>query len=118
GLETANAVQAAVAHQGPVYLRINRGFDQAVYDSMEYGYEIGKAVQLHDGTDLTIIACGSGVFQAVQAARELASVDGVKARVLNMHTIKPIDQEAVIRAAQETGRIVTVENHSIIGGLG
>ncbi len=118
GLETANAVQAAVAHQGPVYLRINRGFDQAVYDNMDYGFEIGKAVQLHAGTDLTIIACGSGVFQAVQAARELASVDGVKARVLNMHTIKPIDREAIMEAVHDTRRIITVEDHTVIGGLG
>lgn len=118
GMETANAVKAAIEMNGPVYIRINRGFDQIVYDGMDYGFEIGKAVQLMDGTDLTIIACGSGVFQAVQAARELAFSDGIKARVLNVHTIKPIDREAIMKAVQETRRIITVEDHTVIGGLG
>lgn len=118
GMETANAVQAAVAMEGPVYIRINRGFDQVVYDTMDYGFEIGKAVSLHEGTDLTIIATGSAVFQAVQAARELNSVDGIKARVLNIHTIKPIDKEAVLSAIHDTRRIITAEDHTVIGGLG
>lgn len=117
GMETANAVQAAIAHTGPVYIRINRGFDQVVFENTDYGYELGKAVQMADGTDLTIIACGSAVFQAVQAAQELQA-QGVHARVLNMHTIKPLDVEAVQQAIQETRRIITVEDHSVIGGLG
>ncbi|WP_459129299.1 transketolase family protein [Guggenheimella bovis] len=117
GMETANAVQAAVAIDGPFYIRINRGFDQIVYDTMEYGFEIGKAVELHEGTDITVIACGSAVFQALQAARELEN-DGLKVRVLNMHTIKPIDKEAILKALHDTRRIVTAEDHSIIGGLG
>lgn len=118
GMETANAVQAAVAMEGPVYIRINRGFDQTVYTDMDYGYEIGKAVQLAEGTDLTLIACGSAVFSAVQAAKELEAVDGVKARVLNMHTIKPMDKDAVLAAVHDTRRIITAEDHTVIGGLG
>lgn len=118
GIETANAVQKAYETMGPVYIRINRGFDQKLYDSMEYDFEIGKAVQLVDGTDITLIACGSCVYQAVQAAKILQEVDGVKARVLNMHTIKPIDSEAILRAVHETRRIITIEDHNIYGGLG
>lgn len=117
GLETANVVQAAVEIDGPVYIRINRGFDQKVYDDMNYGFEVGKAVTLHEGTDLTIIACGSAVFQALQAAKEL-DAQGLKVRVLNMHTIKPIDREAIQQAIQETRRIITAEDHTVIGGLG
>ncbi len=116
GLETANAVQAAVEMDGPVYIRINRGFDQVLYEDMNYGFELGKAVQLHDGTDLTIIAMGSAVFQAVQAAKELAS-RGVSARVLNIHTVKPIDRAAIIEAVHDTRRIITAEDHTVIGGL-
>lgn len=118
GMETANAVQAAYETPGPVYIRINRGFDMKLYQDTNYGFEIGKAVQLAEGTDITIIACGSCVFQAVEAAKILDSVDGVKARVLDMHTIKPIDKEAILKAVHETRRIITVEDHSIIGGLG
>jgi transketolase len=118
GIETANAVQAAYETPGPVYIRINRGFDQKLYESTEYGFEIGKAVQMADGTDLTIIACGSCVFQALEAAKILDSVDGIKARVLNIHTIKPIDREAILKAVHETRRIITVEDHNVIGGLG
>ncbi len=116
GLETANAVQAAVEIDGPVYIRINRGFDQILYDNMDYGFEIGRAVKLHEGTDLTIIATGSAVFQAVQAAKELEA-KGIKARVLNIHTIKPIDREAIISAVHDTRRIITAEDHTVIGGL-
>jgi transketolase len=118
GMETANAVQAAYETPGPVYIRINRGFDQKLFPHTDYGFEIGKAVQMADGTDLTIIACGSCVFQAVEAAKILDSVDGIKARVINMHTIKPIDREAILKAVHETRRIITVEDHNVIGGLG
>lgn len=118
GFETANAVQAAYDTKGPVYIRINRGFDQKLYENTEYGFEIGKAVQLVDGTDITIISCGSCVYQAVQAAKILQEVDGVRARVLNMHTIKPVDREAILKAVHETRRIITVEDHNIYGGLG
>lgn len=118
GFETANAVRAAYETPGPVYIRINRGFDQTVYDNTEYGFELGKAVTLVDGTDLTIIACGSCVHQAVEAAKILKEVDKINVRVLNMHTIKPIDREAIIKAVKETRRIITVEDHTIYGGLG
>ncbi len=118
GIETANAVQAAVAKKGPVYIRINRGFDQVVHEGMDYGFEIGKAELMADGTDITLIACGSAVFSAVQAAKELGAADGLKVRVLNLHTIKPIDREAVMKAVHETRRIITIEDHTVIGGLG
>ncbi len=118
GMETANAVQAAYDTPGPIYIRINRGFDQKLYDDTEYGFELGKAVELSEGTDVTIIACGSCVYQAVEASKVLNSVDGIKARVLNMHTIKPIDEEAILKALHETRRIITVEDHNVIGGLG
>lgn len=118
GLETANAVKAAAAVDGPFYIRINRGFDNVVYNTEDYGFEIGKAVEMVEGTDITLIACGSCVYQAVQAASILNFDHGIKARVLNMHTIKPIDREAILKAVQETRRIITVEDHTVIGGLG
>lgn len=118
GIETANAVITAYETPGPFYIRINRGFDQRLYQDTDYGFQLGKAVQLTEGTDITIIACGSSVYQAVEAAKILNSVDGIRARVLNMHTIKPIDREAVMEAVHETRRIITVEDHNIIGGLG
>lgn len=118
GIETAHAVRAAYDRKGPVYIRINRGFDQLVYDNPDYGFELGKAVTMRDGSDLTIIACGSTVWRAVEAARMLDKVDGLKIRVLNMHTIKPIDAEAIEKAIKETRRVITVEDHTTIGGLG
>jgi transketolase len=118
GIETANAVQAAYETPGPVYIRINRGFDQIFYENTDYDFQIGKAVQVTEGNDLTIIACGSCVYQAAEAAKILSSVDQINARVLNMHTIKPIDRDAILAAVQETRRIITVEDHNVVGGLG
>lgn len=118
GIETALAVRAAANTPGPFYIRINRGFDQVVYNTSDYGFQVGKAVQMVDGKDVTIIACGSCVYQAVQAAKILEFDHHISARVLNMHTIKPIDREAVIKAVNDTRRIVTVEDHTVIGGLG
>ncbi|HUI70879.1 MAG TPA: transketolase C-terminal domain-containing protein [Spirochaetia bacterium] len=118
GMETSYAVRAAYARKGPVYIRINRGFDQRLYGPDDYGFEIGKAVTLHEGTDLTVIACGSCVWCAVEAAKRLEKEDGVKARVLDMHTVKPIDVEAIESAIRETRRVITVEDHTIVGGLG
>ncbi|MDR2091640.1 MAG: transketolase family protein [Clostridiales bacterium] len=119
GIETANAVRAAAATDGPFYIRINRGFDNVVYDAKkDYGFQVGKAVEMIEGTDITIIACGSCVYQAMQAASILNFDHKIKARVLNMHTIKPIDREAVLKAVAETRKIVTVEDHTVIGGLG
>lgn len=118
GYETANAVKAAYKNVGPYYIRINRGFDRVLYENEDYGFEVGKAVEVHSGTDITVIACGSCVFQAREAAKFLENSDGLKVRVLNMHTIKPIDKEAIMKAVLDTRRIITVEDHSVIGGLG
>lgn len=118
GIETGLAVRAAAETPGPFYIRINRGFDQVVYNTDDYGFEVGKAVQMTEGTDITVIACGACVYQAVQAAKMLEFDHKLKVRVLNMHTIKPIDREAILAAVQETRRIITVEDHTVIGGLG
>ena len=118
GVETYNAVMAAYETPGPFYIRINRGFDRVLYKDSNYGFELGKAVTVHEGTDLTIIATGSCVFQAWEAAQFLDQNDGLKIRVLDMHTIKPIDKEAIIKAVMDTRRIITVEDHNVIGGLG
>jgi len=119
GYEAANAVKACLKINGPVYIRINRDSNPVViYESEDYGFEIGKAVELNPGTDVTIIACGSPVIPAIEAAKILEKEDNIKVRILNMHTIKPIDREAILAAVNETGCILTVEDHSIIGGLG
>lgn len=118
GYETANAVKAAYENVGPYYIRINRGFDRVLYENEDYGFEVGKAVEVHSGTDITVIACGSCVFQAREAAKFLENADGLKVRVLNMHTIKPIDKDAIMKAVLDTRRIITVEDHSVVGGLG
>ena len=118
GLETYNAVMAAYETPGPFYIRINRGFDRVLYKTPDYGFQIGKAVTVHEGSDITIIATGSCVFQAWEAAEFLDKNDGLKVRVLDMHTIKPIDKEAIIQAVMDTRRIITVEDHNVIGGLG
>lgn len=115
-METRYAIAWAVKHQGPVYIRLGR---MAVPDMFGDGYEFtfGKAVELANGLDVTLIANGVMVAPARHAADELIAA-GFSARVLNMHTVKPVDDEAIIKAAQDTGAIVTCEEHSIIGGLG
>ncbi|MDO9263466.1 MAG: transketolase C-terminal domain-containing protein [Desulfosalsimonadaceae bacterium] len=118
GIETANAVRACVKHPGPVYIRVGRGFEPTYYKDENYGFQIGKAHLIADGTDLTIICCGVTVLQAAEAARVLKEEDGLSVRVLNMHTIKPLDTEAVMKAVVDTRRIITLEDHNIIGGLG
>lgn len=119
GIETAKAIVAAYETPGPVYIRINRGFDQTVYSSQdECEFTLGKAQVMHEGTDLTIIATGSTVWRAREAARVLEKSDGIRARVLNMHSIKPIDADAIKAAVHDTRRIITVEDHNIYGGLG
>ncbi len=118
GVETYNAVMAAYNTPGPFYIRINRGFDRVLYKDTNYGFELGKAVTVHEGSDITIIATGSCVFQAWEAAQFLDTNDGLKVRVLDMHTIKPIDKEAIVKAVMDTRRIITVEDHNVIGGLG
>ena len=112
-------LRASLDYPGPIYIRIPRGEEPAVYaDDYDYKYEIGKAIELSEGKDLTIIATGMGVANSVQAARQLQEEHGLDIGVIDMHTIKPIDKEAIIKAAQETGTIVTVEDHNILGGLG
>lgn len=121
GIETAEAIKAAYENFGPYYIRINRGFDRTLYGKdypREYKFEVGKAIEVNPGTDITVIACGSCVFQAYQAAKFLEEADGLKVRVLDMHTIKPIDKEAVLKAVMDTRRIITVEDHTVLGGLG
>jgi len=118
GIETSKAVRACVNWPGPVYMRIGRGFEPPVYENEDYDFEIGKATLMRDGTDLTIITCGIGVLQSVNAAKTLAEKDGLNVRVVNMHTIKPIDREMIIESAKKTGRILTIEEHNIEGGLG
>ena len=116
-VEARAAVKAAYEYKGPVYMRFGRVAVPVINDNPDYKFEIGKGVTLKDGNDLTIIANGILVSEALQAAEMLAK-DGINARVINMHTIKPLDKDLVIKAAKETGKIVTVEEHSVIGGLG
>lgn len=116
-IETKAAVRAVYELEGPAYLRLGRLAVPVINDSKNYKFEIGKGITLKDGSDLTIIATGLCVKEALEAAQMLAS-DGVSARVINIHTIKPIDKELIIKAAKETAKIVTVEEHSTVGGLG
>lgn len=118
GIETAKAVKASVEYPGPVYIRIGRGFEPTYYKDENYDFEIGKAVEIREGTDITIVAMGITVLQAAEAADFLKENDGLSVRVLNIHTIKPIDKEAILKAVTETRRIVTFEEHNVIGGLG
>lgn len=114
--ESRLAVKAAIEHNGPVYLRFGRLAVPTIFGD-DYKFEIGKGVQLSDGTDVTLIATGLMVPEAIKAA-EMLQLDGVSARVINIATIKPIDKDIIIKAAKETGAIVTAEEHNIMGGLG
>ena len=115
-VETALATRAAAAFEGPVYLRLSRAVVPTIFDD-RYKFEIGKGVQLTEGNDISIVATGYMVHKALEAAEVLKS-RGIKARVVNMHTIKPIDKELLIRCAGETGAVVIAEEHNIYGGLG
>ncbi len=115
-VEAKAAVFAAAQHEGPVYMRFGRLAVPRI-NAEDYKFELGKGVMLKDGSDVTIIATGLMVNEAVIAAEELAN-EGINARVINIHTIKPIDKDIIIKAAKETGVIVTAEEHSVIGGLG
>lgn len=117
GNETREAVRAIVNYNGPVYLRLGRMALETVTDMPGYSFEIGKAVEMRKGSDVTIMSTGIMTAKALKAAQELAK-EGIEARVLNFHTIKPIDREAIIKAAKETGAIVTAEEHNVLGGLG
>ena len=114
--EAKMAVEAALDHDGPVYMRFGRLAVPVIFGD-DYKFEIGKGVELKEGSDVTIIATGLMVDEAMQA-HELLKAEGISARVINMHTIKPLDKEIVLKAAKETGAIVTAEEHSVIGGLG
>lgn len=115
--ETKKLTEALVKYDGGVYVRIGRNAVEDVYETDDYPFEIGKAVTMKDGKDITIIAAGETVRIALDAAEALAA-EGASCRVLNMHTIKPLDEAAIIAAAKETGAIITVEEHSVYGGLG
>lgn len=116
-VEAKAAVRAAYEHDGPVYLRFGRLAVPVINDRPDYKFELGKGIVLREGKDLTIIANGLCVAPALEAAEKLAA-DGIDAKVINIHTIKPLDEDLVVAAAKETGKVVTVEEHSIIGGLG
>ena len=116
-VEAECAIKAAIEHKGPVYLRLGRLSVPVLFDKETYKFELGKGQTIVDGDDITIIATGLMTTESVQAVEELKA-EGINARLINIHTIKPIDKDIIIKAAKETGNIVTVEEHSIIGGLG
>lgn len=115
--QTRKLVEKLVNHPKPAYIRVGRNAVPDVYDDDNFDFELGKANMLMDGKDLTIIGTGETVYHCLEAAKTLKE-RGINARVLDMHSLKPFDREAVVKAAKETGRIVTVEEHSIYGGLG
>ncbi len=116
-VEARAAVEAAILHKGPMYLRFGRLAVPVIYDKATYKFELGKGINMLDGTDVTIVATGIMVDMALTAA-ELLKAEGISARVINIHTIKPIDKELILDCAAKTGAIVTAEEHNIIGGLG
>ena len=116
-VEAKAAVRAAYEHDGPVYLRFGRLAVPVINDRPDYKFELGKGVVLREGKDVSIVATGLPVSECLEAAEKLAA-DGIDAKVINIHTIKPLDEELIIAAAKETGKVVTVEEHSVIGGLG
>lgn len=115
--EMKAAVRAAAEYNGPVYLRLGRLAIESVHNNDDYRFELGKGITLRDGKDVTVVATGLMVGEAVKAAKALEA-EGVDARVIDLHTIKPLDTDLILKAAKETGRLVTVEEHSVIGGLG
>ena len=116
-VEAKACVKAAYEYNGPVYLRFGRLAVPVINDRPDYKFELGKGVVLREGKDVTIVATGLCVSSALEAAEKLAS-DGIDAKIINIHTIKPLDEELIVAAAKETGKVVTVEEHSVIGGLG
>ena len=115
-IETKAAVKAAYEMDGPVYLRLGR-LAAPVINKEDYKFEIGKGVKMREGSDVTIVATGLMVGYALEAAEKLAA-DGINAEVINIHTIKPLDEDIIVESAKKTGKVVTVEEHSVIGGLG
>ena len=116
-IEAKAAVFAAYEHKGPCYLRFGRLAVPVINDKPDYKFELGKGVVLREGKDVTIIASGLPVSNCLEAAEKL-SADGIDAEVINIHTIKPLDEELVMASAKKTGKVVVVEEHSVIGGLG
>lgn len=116
-VEARAAVKAAIKYDGPVYLRFGRLAVPVINNNDDYKFELGKGVTLKEGSDVTIIATGLCVSETLEAAKMLEA-DGISAKVINIHTIKPLDEDLVVAAAKETGKVVTVEEHSVIGGLG
>ena len=116
-VEAKAAVRAAIEHEGPVYLRFGRLAVPVINEKPDYKFELGKGVVLREGKDVTIIATGLPVSECLAAADKLAA-EGIDAKVINIHTIKPLDEELIVSSAKETGKVVTVEEHSVIGGLG
>jgi len=116
-IEAQAAVKAAVEHYGPVYMRFGRMSVPVFNDVEDHTFEIGKGIVLREGTDVSIFATGLEVYESLCAA-EMLEKDGISAEVINIHTIKPIDKELILQSARKTGRVVTVEEHSVIGGLG
>lgn len=116
-VETKACIKALLSYDGPAYVRLGRLPINVFNDNDDYNFEIGKGIELVKGNDITIIATGLMVAEALVSAEELKK-DGINARVINIHTIKPIDKEIILKAARETGALVTVEEHNIIGGLG
>ena len=116
-VEARLAVKAAIEYEGPVYLRLGRLSVPVIYDENTYKFELGKGVTVRDGNDAAIIATGFMVHAAIEAA-DILKKEGINVRVIDIHTIKPIDKELIIKAARETGAIVTAEEHTVMGGLG
>ncbi len=116
-VEARCAVEAAIKHEGPVYMRFGRLAVSVINNTPDYKFELGKGIYMADGSDVTIVATGIMVEQAL-IAREMLLAEGISAAVINIHTIKPLDKEILISAAQQTGAVVTTEEHSVIGGLG
>lgn len=116
-VEAKAAVEAAINHVGPVYLRFGRSAVPVINDTADYKFEMGKGVVVREGKDVTIVATGIEVAEALGAAEKLAA-DGIDAEVINIHTIKPLDEDLIVASAKKTGKVITVEEHSVIGGLG
>lgn len=117
GVEAKAAILSAAEYVGPMYIRLGRSKVPTIFDESSYKFELGKGIVLSEGSDVSIVATGNMVSKALEAREEL-SKEGIEARVINIHTIKPIDRELIVKAAKETGAIVTAEEHSVIGGLG
>ena len=115
-IETRNAVISEITRKGPTYIRLNRAKTPVIFDD-NYHFKFGEAVKLTDGNDLAIFATGTMVHKALEAS-EILKKDKINARVINIHTIKPLDEKTIIKTAKETGAVISIEEHSILGGLG